>query len=38
MFYHREHHRFPQVPTTHVRELTRRLDAVAPVAAEHEIY
>ncbi|MDC0685637.1 MULTISPECIES: fatty acid desaturase [Sorangium] len=38
MFYHREHHWFPQVPTPHLRELARRLDAVAPVAAEHEVY
>lgn len=30
MFYHVEHHLFPAVPTCHLPELSKRLDAVAP--------
>ena len=30
MFYHAEHHLFPAVPTAHLPELARRLDAVFP--------
>jgi len=30
MFFHAEHHLFPAVPTAHLRELARRLDAVMP--------
>lgn len=30
MFYHLEHHLFPNVPTCHLPELARRLDRVAP--------
>lgn len=29
MFYHEEHHRYPQVPTCHLGELASRLDKVA---------
>jgi fatty acid desaturase len=31
MFYHREHHLFPAVPTPHLPALARRLDAAEPV-------
>lgn len=30
MFLHIEHHLFPRVPTCHLRELSRRIDRVAP--------
>jgi fatty acid desaturase len=30
MFFHAEHHLFPAVPTAHLPELARRLDAAAP--------
>jgi fatty acid desaturase len=30
MFLHAEHHLFPAVPTAHLAELARRLDAVVP--------
>jgi fatty acid desaturase len=30
MFRHIEHHLFPQVPTCHISELSRRIDRVAP--------
>jgi fatty acid desaturase len=30
MFYHLEHHLFPAVPTGHLPELARRLDAATP--------
>jgi fatty acid desaturase len=30
MFFHAEHHLFPAVPTPHLPELARRLDAVRP--------
>ena len=30
MFFHAEHHLFPAVPTAHLSELARRLDAAAP--------
>ncbi len=32
MFFHLEHHLFPQVPTAHLPRLARRLDAAAPGA------
>lgn len=32
MFFHLEHHLFPQVPTAHLPALARRLDAADPVA------
>ena len=37
MFYHTEHHLFPAVPTPHLPELARRLDAVAPDYREHQV-
>ena len=30
MFYHKEHHLFPAIPTPHLPELARRLDAAIP--------
>ena len=38
MFYHREHHWFPEVPTGNLRELARRLDAVVAARREHNVY
>ena len=32
MFFHLEHHLFPQVPTAHLAILARRLDQAAPEA------
>jgi len=37
MFYHLEHHLFPAVPTSHLPELSRRLDHVAPTAAQRQV-
>jgi fatty acid desaturase len=37
MFYHAEHHWFPRVPTCHLRELARRLDAAMPGARWPEV-
>ncbi len=37
MFFHTEHHLFPAVPTPHLPELARRLDAVAPEFREHQV-
>jgi beta-carotene hydroxylase len=37
MFYHLEHHLFPAVPTSHLPELARRLDRVAPHAAQRQV-
>jgi fatty acid desaturase len=30
MFYHREHHLFPKVPVSRLKDLARRLDAEVP--------
>jgi fatty acid desaturase len=37
MFYHLEHHLFPAVPTAHLAELARRIDAVAGDVVEHDV-
>jgi len=38
MFFHIEHHLFPQVPTCRLPELARRLDAVAPELREMRVF
>jgi len=38
MFYHYEHHAFPAVPTCHLRELARRLDAHCPGLQVAKVY
>lgn len=38
MFFHVEHHLFPKVPTCHLPELARRLDAVAPELSAKQVY
>ena len=38
MFFHVEHHLFPRVPTCHLPELARRLDAVAPELSAKQVY
>jgi fatty acid desaturase len=38
MFYHLEHHLFPAVPTTHLGELARRIDRVAPELAHVDVF
>jgi fatty acid desaturase len=38
MLYHIEHHLFPAVPTCHLPELARRLDAAAPDIADLRVY
>jgi fatty acid desaturase len=38
MFYHVEHHLFPAVPTRHLSQLARRLDAVAPELASRRVF
>ena len=37
MFFHAEHHLFPAVPTAHLSELARRLDAAAPEFHERSV-
>jgi fatty acid desaturase len=37
MFFHAEHHLFPAVPTPHLPELARRLDAVAPGVRRRQV-
>jgi fatty acid desaturase len=37
MFYHLEHHLYPAVPTAHLAELARRIDAVAEDVVEHDV-
>lgn len=37
MFFHAEHHLFPAVPTAHLPELARRLDAVAPGLSRRQV-
>ena len=38
MFFHLEHHLFPQVPTCHLPTLAERLDGVAPELRRHEVF
>lgn len=38
MFRHVEHHLFPAVPTCHLRQLSDRLDRVAPEAAAAQVF
>ncbi len=38
MFYHAEHHLFPQVPTCRLRLLARRLDAAVPELREKQVF
>ncbi len=38
MFYHLEHHWFPAVPTRHLPELAKRIDAVAPECRAKEVF
>jgi fatty acid desaturase len=38
MFYHLEHHLFPQVPTCHLSQLAVRLDAVAPELQSKQVF
>jgi fatty acid desaturase len=38
MFYHVEHHLFPQVPTKHLPQLAERLDTVAPELQEKRVF
>lgn len=37
MFFHAEHHLFPAVPTPHLAELARRLDASLPELTERQV-
>jgi fatty acid desaturase len=37
MFFHAEHHLFPQVPTCHLSRLAQRLDAAAPDLAWKQV-
>ena len=37
MFYHVEHHLFPQVPTCHLPQLAQRLDLAAPELKERSV-
>jgi fatty acid desaturase len=38
MFYHVEHHLFPQVPTKHLPQLAERLDMAAPELKEKRVF
>lgn len=38
MLYHLEHHLFPAVPTRHLPEIAKRLDAVRPDIREQQVY
>ncbi len=38
MFYHVEHHLFPQVPTCHLAQLAERLDVVAPELQAKQVF
>jgi fatty acid desaturase len=38
MFYHVEHHLFPKVPTCHLAQLSRRLDAAAPELQQKRVW
>jgi fatty acid desaturase len=38
MFYHIEHHLFPQVPTCHLAHLAERLDAAAPELQTKQVF
>jgi len=37
MFLHAEHHLFPAVPTAHLKELARRIDAAMPGRNQQEV-
>lgn len=37
MLYHLEHHLFPAVPTCHLKQLSKRLDQVAPEVREMQV-
>jgi fatty acid desaturase len=37
MFFHAEHHLFPAVPTAHLAELARRIDAGIPEFKLHPV-
>jgi hypothetical protein len=37
MFFHAEHHLFPAVPTPHLQELARRLDATMPQFSQRRV-
>ena len=37
MFFHAEHHLFPAVPTSHLPELARRLDAIFPALKQRTV-
>jgi fatty acid desaturase len=37
MFYHAEHHLFPGVPTGHLSQLARRLDAAMPLLSKRAV-
>lgn len=38
MFFHAEHHLFPSVPTGHLWELARRLDAAMPELSQRSVF
>jgi len=38
MFYHLEHHLFPQVPTCHLPELAKRIDEVSPTIRAKDVF
>ena len=38
MFFHTEHHLFPNVPTCHLDQLAERLDRVAPELRENSVF
>lgn len=38
MFYHEEHHLFPQVPTCHLGRFASRIDAAAPAMARKTVF
>lgn len=38
MFYHTEHHLFPKVPTSHLPELSKRIDRVFPETGSRQIF
>jgi fatty acid desaturase len=38
MFYHIEHHLYPQVPTSHLPSLARRLDEAAPTLQRMKVF
>jgi fatty acid desaturase len=38
MFYHLEHHLYPKVPTCHLAQLSKRLDAAAPELQQMQVF